>query len=281
MGKKSSSKKNRSLKNDFIPAKFVLFVFPFVIEALVGLLTMGGRDTVSVLNWSILLFLFGVGVFPLAAKIFGKFGSGGFILSQVMGIILTSLLVWTLTYIGISRFSLPFVIGEFVLISAVCWGLKPLRESALAKLAEPLFTERAVIEELAFLLIFCLMCYFKGFLPYINGDNGQEKFMDYGFILSMLRSDRLPANDMWLAGESINYYYFGQFMWALVIPMVWLSGMVWHWPTLAVFACCYMDEPIRYGLMQAHLFRGKWMKPVTPEGQRALADWKPRRKKEA
>lgn len=226
MGKKSSSKKNRSLKNDFIPAKFVLFVFPFVIEALVGLLTMGGRDTVSVLNWSILLFLFGVGVFPLAAKIFGKFGSGGFILSQVMGIILTSLLVWTLTYIGISRFSLPFVIGEFVLISAVCWGLKPLRESALAKLAEPLFTERAVIEELAFVLIFCLMCYFKGFLPYINGDNGQEKFMDYGFILSMLRSDRLPANDMWLAGESINYYYFGQFMWALVIKCSFIKPAV-------------------------------------------------------
>jgi len=63
------------------------------------------------------------------------------------------------------------------------------------------------------------------------------------------------------------------FMWALVIPMVWLSGMVWHWPTLLVFACCYMDEPIRYGLMQAHLFRGKWIKPVTPEGRDALNGW--------
>ena len=226
MGKKSSSKKNHSLKNDFMPAKFVLFVFPFVIEAVIGLFTMGGRDTVSVLSWSILLFLFGIGVFPLAVKIFGKFGSGGFILSQVMGIILTSLLVWTLTYIGISRFSLPFVIGGYVLISAVCWGLKPLRESALSKLAEPLFTERAVIEELAFLLVFCLMCYFKGFLPMINGNNGQEKFMDYGFIMSMLRSDRLPANDMWLAGKSINYYYFGQFMWALVIKCSFIKTSV-------------------------------------------------------
>jgi len=217
MGKKSSSKKNHSLKNDFIPAKFVLFIFPFFVEAIVGFFTMGSSDTVKVLLWSMLLFLFGVGVFPLAAKIFGKFGSGGFILSQAMGIILTSLLVWTLSYIGIYRFNIPFVIGAFVLLSAVCWGLKPLRESAVSKLTEPFFVERAVIEEFALLLVFCLMCYFKGFLPMINGDNGQEKFMDYGFIMSMLRSDTLPANDMWLSGHSINYYYFGQFMWALVI----------------------------------------------------------------
>ena len=58
------------------------------------------------------------------------------------------------------------------------------------------------------------MCYFKGFLPDING---QEKFMDYGFIMSMLRNGSLPANDMWLAGYSINSYYFGQYIWAVVI----------------------------------------------------------------
>ena len=41
--------------------------------------------------------------------------------------------------------------------------------------------------------------------------------MDYGFIMSMLRNDKLPANDMWLSGKSINYYYFGQYIWAVVI----------------------------------------------------------------
>ncbi|MCR4775223.1 MAG: hypothetical protein K5869_02465 [Saccharofermentans sp.] len=226
MGKKSPSKKNISLKKDFVPAKFILFIFPFFIEAIVGFFTMGSADTLSVLIWSMLLFLFGIGVFPLASRLFGKFGSGGFILSQAMGIILTSLLIWTLSYIGISRFNLPFVIGGFVVLSALCWGLKPLRESAVSKLTEPFFVERAVLEELAFLIVFCLMCYFKGFLPMINGDNGQEKFMDYGFIMSMLRDDTLPANDMWLAGKSINYYYFGQFMWALVIKCSFIKPAV-------------------------------------------------------
>ena len=67
------------------------------------------------------------------------------------------------------------------------------------------------------------------------------------------------------------------FMWAMVLPLVWLSGMVWHWPTLAVFACCYADEPIRYVIMQIHLLRGKWIRPVTPEGREALRGWKPDR----
>ena len=67
------------------------------------------------------------------------------------------------------------------------------------------------------------------------------------------------------------------FMWGLVLPCVCLAGFVFRWPTLAVFALCYVDEPIRYGLMQTHLFRGKWIKPVTPEGRAALLRWKPNR----
>lgn len=214
MGKKSTDKNRRSLKNDITPVKFVLFIFPFIIEALISSIFMGANDAVTVLLWSVLIFLFGVSVFPLTAKIFNRFGSGGFILAQALGIILTSLLIWTFTYMRIARFNLPFVIGAFILLSAVCWGVKPLRQAALSKMSEPYFTERAIAEETAFLVIFSLMCYFKGFLPDING---QEKYMDYGFIMSMLRNDTLPAKDMWLAGNNINYYYFGQFMWALVI----------------------------------------------------------------
>ena len=65
------------------------------------------------------------------------------------------------------------------------------------------------------------------------------------------------------------------FMWLMVLPLVWLTGMVWHAPTLLVFTCCYVDEPIRYVLMQRHLFKGTWIRPVTPDGTLALRAWKP------
>src|SRR5699024_9110994 len=40
---------------------------------------------------------------------------------------------------------------------------------------------------------------------------GTEKFMDYGFMASMMRSTQLPAPDIWYGGEAINYYYGGQY----------------------------------------------------------------------
>lgn len=60
------------------------------------------------------------------------------------------------------------------------------------------------------------------------------------------------------------------FMYLLVVPCVCLAGLKFHAPFLAVFACCYIDEPIRFVLMQLHMYSGKWVRPVTPEGRDAL-----------
>ena len=64
------------------------------------------------------------------------------------------------------------------------------------------------------------------------------------------------------------------FMYVMVIPCVCLSGLVFKLPTLVVFACAYIDEPIRLIIMQKHMYSGKWIKPVTPQGKDALKDWK-------
>jgi len=67
------------------------------------------------------------------------------------------------------------------------------------------------------------------------------------------------------------------FMYAVLLPCVCLSGLVFRLPFLAVFACCYVDEPIRIVLMVRHLFNGKWVKPVTPQGLAALPAFRARR----
>ena len=60
------------------------------------------------------------------------------------------------------------------------------------------------------------------------------------------------------------------FMYLMVLPCVCLTGLVWKAPFLIVFACCYIDEPIRFVLMHVHLYSGKWIKPVTDIGKAAL-----------
>ena len=68
------------------------------------------------------------------------------------------------------------------------------------------------------------------------------------------------------------------FMYLLVVPSVCLTGLKIQAPFLVVFACCYIDEPIRFLLMQLHMYSGKWVRPVTPEGREALPAFMAERK---
>ena len=68
------------------------------------------------------------------------------------------------------------------------------------------------------------------------------------------------------------------FMYAMLLPLVCLTGLVWKLPFLLIFVCCYMDEPIRFVLMQIHMYSGKWIRPVTDQGRAALEAFRARRK---
>ena len=116
----------------------------------------------------------------------------------------------------------------------------------------------------------------------LMGMEGESFRIAFGMVAiyaaaALIRMGNWTQNDTFRAAGDAAYGTILEiaFMWGMVIPLVWLTGMVWQFPTLLVFACCYMDEPIRYVMMQVHLFRGKWIKPVTPEGQAAMLGWKP------
>ncbi len=118
----------------------------------------------------------------------------------------------------------------------------------------------------------------------IMGMRGESFRLAFGMMaiylaLGIIRMGNWTQNDTYRAAGDATYGTVLEivFMWALLIPCVWLTGMVFHLPVLIVFACCYIDEPIRYVFMQVHLFRGGWIKPVTPEGRAGLAAWKAQR----
>ena len=95
-------------------------------------------------------------------------------------------------------------------------------------------------------------------------------------VAALVRMGNWTQNDTFRAAGDASYGTILEilFMWLMVLPSVWLTGMVWKLHTLVVFTCCFIDEPIRYVLMQVHLWRGKWIKPVTPEGQAAVVKWR-------
>ncbi|KXK10483.1 MAG: hypothetical protein UZ22_OP11002000787 [Microgenomates bacterium OLB23] len=68
------------------------------------------------------------------------------------------------------------------------------------------FSKLWIFEEVLFFCALFAWAYVRGQEPSIRG---LEKFMDFGFTNSALRGEYFPPKDMWLAGKSINYYYFG------------------------------------------------------------------------
>lgn len=89
-------------------------------------------------------------------------------------------------------------------------------EKAGACSAGKLHWERALCLELLFFILFTAFMYMKGFNPKAFGT---EKMMDYGFMTSMFRTEYFPVEDFWFAGESLNYYYFGQYVMTFLTKM--------------------------------------------------------------
>ena len=115
----------------------------------------------------------------------------------------------------------------------------------------------------------------------LMGMEGESYRIAVGFLAiyaaaALFRMGNWTQNDTFRAAGDATFGTVMEilFMWLMVLPLVWSAGMIWKLPTLAVFALSYSDEPIRYIIMQIHLFSGKWIRPVTPEGIEALKQWK-------
>ena len=91
-------------------------------------------------------------------------------------------------------------------------------------------------------------------------------------VASLLKMCNWTQNDTFRsAGETV----YGTtieilLMWLLELPGVYLAGMVFKLPVLWVFFFVYSGEPIWFWLMQKRLYSGRWIKPVTPQGRRAI-----------
>lgn len=212
-------KKNTNYQDfngNFDPLRLLLLFVPFIITSVLGLMLCGKTDFVYILLWQILLFVIGACALPITFSIFKNFSAGCYLLSKPIGILAIALVVWTTSYMKIPMFSFIGIWIVTFILAAISYFIKPLRANFINKITNEHTFNQLILEEVLFSLVLTILCFYKGFLPNINGE---EKFMDYGFIMSMLRSNVLPANDMWLAGYKINYYYFGQFIYALLTKM--------------------------------------------------------------
>lgn len=87
-------------------------------------------------------------------------------------------------------------------------------------------------------------------------------------IVAVIRMGNWQQNDCFRAGGDPVFGTVMEitFMYLMVIPCVYISYFVFHAPFYLVFVFVYCDEPIRYVIMQRHLYSRKWIQPVSDKG---------------
>lgn len=175
-------------------------------------------QTIAILFYTwILTYTLHFAVWPYLAKYTPKYlidSSWGF--SRIIGWILVSYLTWVIAHLGIPANS---SIGIFTILLLLLIASTWFSYRNLKLIIKKIKSNRALIitQELLFLVGFFFLGIIRSYKPEILD---LEKFMDVGFMATYLRSPTLPAPDMWLAGETINYYSFGHFMGA-VMTQIW------------------------------------------------------------
>jgi YYY domain-containing protein len=186
------------------------------------------------LQWYLVLFVIGWVFFPLTQRLFSAFRLDlGYSFAKIIGILVlsyVSLVLGVTKILPFYQLTLWFLLAVTCVITIYLWTkgklnsyLFPLRESTGTHNKTVFFI---IIQEVLFLSSFLFWTFVRGQEPSIHG---LEKFMDFGFMNSILRSVYFPPLDMWYssdpthpAGFPINYYYFGHLTGALLIK---LSGV--------------------------------------------------------
>lgn len=174
------------------------------------------NDLINIFQWWIILFLLGVISLPSTTLIFSSFFDKGYAFSKVIGIITISFIIWVLASFHILTFStinLYLIIAFAIILNLFLLIKKNLKSIILNNL------KFFILEEFIFTAGFIFWAFIRAYQPNIQG---LEKFMDFGFVNSILRSDYFPPKDIWLTPETINYYYFGHLVTATLIK---LSGV--------------------------------------------------------
>ncbi|MFH1560959.1 MAG: DUF2298 domain-containing protein [Patescibacteria group bacterium] len=181
-------------------------------------------DLSTILYWWLALLGLGILFLPAALVFLSRLWDRGWLSGKTIGLLVLSYLA----FLGGRFHLLPFgrqglvLILVLVAILDLYYLADPTRGKHFWKLLRSNW-KRFLLIEILFLLGLTGWSLVRGFQPSIEG---LEKFMDFGFVNSILRSKWFPPADIWFAGQGINYYYFGHLQAAVLTKLTAIEPAV-------------------------------------------------------
>ena len=161
------------------------------------------------IQWLVATEVIGAAVLPLGVRLFRHLPDRGFIFAKPLGILVVAYICWLLGVLGILRFQQATILAVVAIAGAAgwwLWGRETLKQLSGTKVV-------LLVSEGVFLASLVAAAFIRAHNPEISGT---EKPMDFAFLNAFYRTDTLPAEDPWMSGFSISYYYFGYLLVALV-----------------------------------------------------------------
>ncbi len=176
-------------------------------------------DIFYILRWFLSFFLIGVVFLPLTFSLFKDFRDKGYIFSKIIGLAFISYFVFIISLVKLIKFSEISIYLAILIFFIINYVIK--RTNILKILRENI--KLIVLEEVLFLAALLFWSFIRSNFPDING---LEKFMDFGFLNSILRADYFPPKDMWYTPLPINYYYFGHLITAVITKLTSIPSFI-------------------------------------------------------
>lgn len=175
------------------------------------------NDASNIFLYLLTVEVLGLAVWPLCRFLFRPFPDQGWAFTKSFGILLVGWLIWFPSAMHVLPFGRVTIIAAVLLVGAVCWSVSYLMQGRnWVQTQWPSCKSWIIREEILFIGVFCTWAFLRAYNPDIFG---LEKFEDYGFILSSIKTKYFPPLDHFLAGETINYYYYGHFLAAMLIVL--------------------------------------------------------------
>lgn len=188
---------------------------------------------IDVFRWLIVVEIIGLAALPVTVLAFGSLPDIGSPFAKILGLILVVWIIWWMgefVAVGGNAVWLWIVLAVGGIVGWLCMG-----RQTVAMLRPHVCV--IVVEEAIFVAAFLLWCLVRSFHPDIGGSLAlltTEKPMDLMLLQTTSHSSTYPPQDLWLAGSTVNYYYFGYLIMAAVGNMAGTSVLVTYNLALAL-----------------------------------------------
>ncbi len=166
--------------------------------------------------------------FPLVFLLFQKTEDRGFAFAGFFALLCISYVSFLMTSIGFFPFNQTTILVVTFFFTLLSFALFIIKRQEIQLYIQKNF-KILFFEAIIFFLCFSAFLAIRFGNPDLwHTSMGGEKPMDIALLNALARTTVIPPLDPWFAGESVNYYYFGQLILSIPIKITGISTTIFY-----------------------------------------------------